>query len=108
MPGIGNYSTSEQDTGFTWVDGSTIYKKTIDFGSLPNNNAKNVAHGITNLGTVIKLECMAHKGGEWKPLPYTDAAYIVLDVVNTNVKISSGWNTSSWSAYVTLYYTKTS
>jgi hypothetical protein len=27
---FGNYSTSEVDTGFTWIDGSKIYKKTIE------------------------------------------------------------------------------
>lgn len=105
---FGNYSTTEQNTGFKWIDGSAIYKKTINFGALPNNSYKDVAHGITNLGAVVKLEGMAYKSGMWKPLPYTDAAYIVLDIMNTNVRISSSWDTSSWSAYVTLYYTKSS
>lgn len=107
-PIIMDYSTNEINTGAKWIDGSPIYKKTINFGALPNNSYKDVAHGITNLGAVVKLEGMAYKSGMWKPLPYTDAAYIVLDIMNTNVRISSSWDTSSWSAYVTLYYTKSS
>ncbi len=43
------YNTGEQDTGKKWVgDGITpIFRKTIDFGALPNAAAKTVAHGLT-------------------------------------------------------------
>ena len=46
---FGNCSTSEVNTGFTWVDGSPIYKKTVNFGVLPNNTSKQVAHNIQNV-----------------------------------------------------------
>ena len=35
MPGIGDYSTSEQDTGFTWIDGAKIYRKVFS-GTITN------------------------------------------------------------------------
>ena len=56
---ISNYSTSEVATGATWIDGRTIYKKTINFGSMPNNATKSVPHGISNLGMMVKIEGIA-------------------------------------------------
>ena len=52
-PIIMDYSTSEVDTGYTWTDGSPIYKKTINIGALPNATTKSVAHNISNFGTPI-------------------------------------------------------
>ena len=43
------WSTSEQIWPFEKSsNGSTLYAKQIDFGALPNNGQKNVAHGISN------------------------------------------------------------
>ena len=102
----GNYSETEIYTGYTWVDGKKVYKKTINFGALPNNTSKSVAHNISNLSSVIKIDAVAGKSGEWRPLPITDTAYIVILAKSTNIEIASNWNTSSYSCYVTMYYTK--
>lgn len=40
------YSATETVIG-TWL-GATLYRKVIDFGTLPNATTKNVAHGITS------------------------------------------------------------
>lgn len=105
------YSTSEQRVG-TWVDGKPIYKKTIDFGSLPNNSTKNVAHGISNLGDVIDIRGTAKASWGTYQLPLvfsgSDVNYITNVSVNaTNISMSNSADRSGFTAYVTLYYTKT-
>lgn len=107
-----NYSTTEQNTGATWIDGKPIYKKTIDFGSLPNNSTKNVAHGISNLGDVIDIRGTAKTSWGTYQLPLVfsgqDVNYITNVSVNaTNISMSNSADRSGFTAYVTLYYTKT-
>ena len=104
----GNYSTSEVDTGFTWIDGKHVYKKTIDFGTLPNSNSKAVSHGISNLGYVIKTESMMRDSGNtgWWTIPYVTVDIVSVD--RTNINIHSTGDLTAYSAYVTLYYTKSS
>lgn len=49
-----NYSTDEQIVG-TWIDGSTIYEKTLVFNNklvTNDNSTSELVHGISNLGTV--------------------------------------------------------
>jgi len=110
MPG--NYSTSERDTGYTWIDGSTIYKKTINFGALPSNAEKSVPHDISNLRRVIKVEGYAYNNDVFFPLPFpwTNASSCVGILVGfTNINISAGSDRSGFTeTYVTIYYTKTS
>ena len=68
----GNYSTSEVDTGYTWINGDHVYKKTYSTGALPNNAENNIPHGISNLKRVIKVEGFAYKSyGTWT-LPLMD------------------------------------
>ena len=107
-----SYSTSEVKTNATWIDGKPIYKKTIDCGALPNATGKSVAHGITNLGDLVKLEGGAiFPGYNWIPLPYPDqsGSGVVGIILNpTVVYIFSGENRSQYTkSYVTLWYTKT-
>ena len=109
----GNYSTSEIDTGYTWIDGSKIYKKTINFGNLPNNTSKGVAHGITNLDYVVKYEGMAVSGNRRFSLPMvyspTSSSYNTeITISDTQVNITAEKDQSSVSAYITIYYTKAS
>ena len=111
-PIILDYSTSEVNTGAKWIDGTAIYKKTINFGALPNSTAKNVAHSIVSLGKIIKLEGYGRKtsGGTY-PLPYASAGSnsIELYANNTNIEITTTSDrTDITECYVTLYYTKTS
>lgn len=109
---FGNYSTSEKDTGFKWVDGKNIYKKTINFGALPNNTSKDVSLGITGLDYVIDIFGTAINSGKTVlPLPFVSSTLAngVALVVNTGstVGIITGSDRSSYSAYVTVLYTKT-
>lgn len=108
-----DYSTSEVDTGATWIDGSHIYKKTINFGNLPNATVKNVPHGISNLNYVIKIEgTAAAPNSTWITLPVVyrsaDAAYNVeVSTSLTDVVCNTSQDRSMFTAYITLYYTKT-
>lgn len=114
-PIILDYSLSEVNTGVKWVDGNLIYKKTINFGTLPNNTTKTVAHGITNLGYVIKIEGTTYNpnNGHYNPIPLSfkggDTQYNVETyVTSSNIVMISTTDRSRYSAYITLYYTKSS
>lgn len=110
----GNYSTNEQPTGYTWVDGSPIYKKTISTGQLPSApGEKVVAHGITDVSVVVRIEGVARNAatGQCYPIPYlyaTDpASSIGVAVAWGNVVITVATDRSAITeSYVTLYYTK--
>lgn len=109
-PIITDYFTSEKNTGVKWIDGSAIYKKTINFGALPNADTKTVAHDIPNLSRVIKIEQSITNGG---------AGALVLSsgnssdefnfyVTSTNIGIHTTGDRTNCDAYITIYYTKSS
>ena len=110
----GNFSESEQNTGFTWIDGRYIYKKTINFGALPNATSKTMALGISNIAMIISLSGVAVQSGSFcRPLPYTSsdtqANNIALYTTDSNnLTITTGSDRSYLTGYITLYYTKTS
>lgn len=107
-----NYSLAEVDTGAKWINGEAIYKKTINFGAMPNNTQKTVAHGITNLGKVIKMEGYAYNGNTFLHIPHVatnDTYNLQISVNSTDISITDGADQSGYSeSYITLYYTKTS
>lgn len=112
MPG--SYSTTEQKTPFTWVDGKVICKKTVFIASYPNTAEKAVAHGITNLKQVIKLSgfMAISNGGAWPiPMPPNPLSSIETGITafadQTNIVIRTGSDRSPYSGYITLWYTKT-
>ena len=106
----GNFTTSEVDTGFTWVDGKTIYKKTVSLGSLPNNTTKDVAHGITGYDNFISIGGWAKTGTITLPLPYvnpTSNQSIAVILNGDNIQISAAVDRAAFTGYVTIFYTKT-
>ena len=110
-----HYSTEEQVIG-TWIDGSTLYRKVIDFGVLPNATSKNVAHGISNLGRVCKCDCTAIDTsagiGFTPPMPISlnnTTSNLIVTFDATNIKFNTGANLSNYNdCKVILEYTKTS
>ena len=48
------YSTTEHVVG-KWIDGSDVYEKVIDVGTLPSATSKSVPHNIDNLDNMISL-----------------------------------------------------
>jgi hypothetical protein len=105
------YSTTEQRIG-TWINGKPLYRKVINFGALPNNTTKNVAHNIANLGEVINVSGSAKSGSNYYPIPLqykgSDSNFNVECLVNaSSVSMNSNTDRSSYSAYVIIEYTKT-
>ena len=107
-----DYSSTEIDTGATWVDGSKIYKKTVFLGLLPNAGNKTVAHNIANLDRVVKIEAIIHNGGTYAMIPFVHTQAVTgninINVNTTDITISTGNDRTSWSGDCTIYYTKTS
>ena len=114
LSGTTTYSTTEVNTGMTWVDGSTIYRKVINFGSLPNNDTKNVNLNISNLGNIINVSALGYdsiNNNYWNiPTISTSGAQYTIDITitPTQVRIRTATDRSHFTAYVILEYTKTS
>ena len=113
LSGMGSYSATEQATPFTWIDGKTIYKKTISktISSVP---ASGLAwdHNIANIETIIKYEVLFNLGwatNMWGDNAYLARAGIVGRVTTTQIALDTS-AASNWSGtlYYTLYYTKSS
>lgn len=108
------YLTEEQVVG-TWINNKTIYRKVINFGSLPNATKKEVEHNISNLEQFIKIEGIAIRQDDTKfsqalPLVYknTENAYdTALGVDTSVVGIQTDQDRSMFNGYVILEYIKT-
>lgn len=105
-----NYSEKEIDTHTTWIDGKTIYKKTVRTG-LISSGTKQKAHGIENLVTVVKMEGIAiNTNREFVVLPrgHKDNEHdgISLQLLGDNIKIVAGMFNEFADSYITVYYTK--
>lgn len=101
-----SYTTTEQSTGLTWIDGSEIYKKTIYVDTLPNNGVVRPNHNISSIGMVVRISgiMVNATGDQFWHIPYQ-----LIDIVevNTNtVTIQSKFDARTYKAYVTVYYTK--
>ena len=114
-PIIMDYSTNEVETGVKWIDGSMIYKKTVNTGTLPNATFTTVAHNISNLSLVLKLEGWATNstGTLFLLLPSigvsSNTNNVAVTVSNLDINITTGSDMTSYTtSYVTVYYTKSS
>ena len=108
-----SYSTTEVDTGATWINGKPVYKKTVSFGQLPNATTKRVNANISNLERVVDMRAMAYGSGINTPLPYVNPSGAMYQVEmyfdsTGEILIATGDNKSFYTeCYVTLWYTKT-
>lgn len=108
-----HYSTDEQVVG-TWIDGKPIYQKTINCGAGPTASGnKEIPHGITNLGTTVKIEGIGIiPGNDWiYPVPFSSptdlSAGITVWANSTNIVLQARQNRSNSNIYITISYTKT-
>ncbi len=108
------YSTDEQVVG-KWIDGSPVYQKTIDLGALPNSTIKTVAHGISNLKSVIEFDAIAvgtfSSTGTYYafhlPNVGQSSQYGMECIVEgANVSINTQTNRDWLYGYMTIKYTK--
>lgn len=104
-----NYSTDEHIIG-TWIDGKTLYEKTVDCGNMPNSTTKTIS-----IGTIYpkKIEGYMYNPNDenvTRPLPFSSSSAsdnVRVDTENQNLRIITSANWSSYKAYVTIQYTKT-
>lgn len=94
-------------TGQTPVD-RQVFRKVINFGSLPNTATKSVAHGLGTGGTISSSAftftriygCASDTTGfSYIPIPYaspTLANNISIDIDSTNVNITTGSNRTNY------------
>lgn len=104
------YSTTEQVTGDRWIDGKPIYRKTINFGAMPNATTKSVAHGISGLSAIINIYGWATNGTNYITVPRgapgsNNSIESYADGANLMCVVSVNWSGYS-SSYITLEYTK--
>lgn len=82
--------------------GKSVYCKLVDFGKLPNNTYKDVAHGISNLQWAISVS------GDSNGDNLIGNMYITyVHVFSTNIRIKTNADRSGMDATVLIKYTKT-
>lgn len=91
----------------------TVFRKVVDFGSLPNTGTKSVAHGIVFGSTysVTKIYgASTNPSTSFIPLPYaspTLANNISLNLDGTNVNVTTGSNRTAYTrTFIIIEYIK--
>jgi hypothetical protein len=107
------FDTEEVLTARRWINGKPLYHKVIDFGTLPNDDVKEVAHNIEGAEYVNINEGFSFIYRDDDPTTWP---------VNYNLGDSSSWRTyasgdkviittesdrTSFKAYLVVEYTKT-
>ena len=115
-----NYSTSERIIG-TWIDGSTLYEKTIDCGALPSSSGveKTVSTGLSNVKILdisgVALQMLAANDSISLPLPFTtyDGQGNIQVLARDNnagnehyISIKADRDRSGFTGYITIRYIK--
>lgn len=109
-----NYSSTEVDTGIKWIDGKTIYQKTITSRATTSNTSIDLS--TLSIDLIIKLEAVkvADVGNNMVWLNYYASNedwfqfyYKQTDGDHSLVCKAVGENFVG-NIYVTIYYTKTS
>lgn len=110
---VSDYSTSEVNTGKTWIDGKPIYRKVINYGNLPNSSYNQVLHNISNLSQFTKIEAIAKtQAGYYYPLNMHGTSdmfsnnTVMFRVDDTKIQMSTTADYSTQTAIVILEYTK--
>ena len=113
------YSDVERKIGI-WRDNKPLYQKTIEITQIPNQNTKNIAHGIANIDRIVDINGICYARTDIDPnyastpLPRiqdnSTSANMGVDANRTNI-VLKGRGTDFSSIYatvtVTLRYTKT-
>lgn len=107
---MGNYSTSEVNTGMKWTDGRNIFRKVISCGALPDTNQKIQSSGLSNV-TVIDIHGIAISASDTVPLPHASSAnkntqLHYSSTINSVIIITTDDYSSYTESYVTLLYVK--
>lgn len=107
------YSLTENAIG-TWIDGKTIYRKVIDFGTLPNNTSKKATVDLSMVDQFVDVRAIAqHTTNKTaQPISYaspsnlSNAISITANTGDNTITIVTGLNKTSYHCYVIIEYTK--
>lgn len=105
------YSTEEVRIG-TWIDGKPLYRKVVNFGTLPNAAEKTVAHNIDNIDSICKVYGVTTNPSAATfsiPIASTVATKsIYVFTTKTNVVVGAGSDRTEFTkTYIIIEYTKT-
>ena len=106
--GKDTYSTNEIAIG-TWVDGKTIYRKTITLGVV-GTTEKGFKAGISNLKEVVSMQGMVQWSGYWLPVGFINTTenrttYMFYMPNDDTIRAKCDFGNTT-KAYCTLEYTK--
>ena len=107
-----NYSTEEQNTGLTWIDGKKIYQKTVVVNRANIDNTwTEIPHNIENIDNICDYDVLIKA-----PDQGVDYWYILSDrgsntaaatyISKENIGIINTWLSGSSTWYFTIKYTK--
>ena len=103
------YSTTEHIVG-KWIDGSDVYEKVVDTGSIPDTTSKTVPHNISDIDKIINYVIIAKSNETTISLPYVTSSgspAITSYLSNTAITITSLGNLSNYSeSHAIIRYTK--
>lgn len=104
-----NYSTTEQNTGKKWIDGSSVYAKTYNDLQLTDSIDITVDNNFGSDKNIINLECIAYMATEQIPISslcQSGSRFVYPYLSNGELKIAVNGNMSSYKTRLTVYYTK--
>ena len=96
----------------TWKENGVTYdlfEKIVDVGALPNNTSKQVEHGITNKGKIVRTKGDALGSSNNISLPFINgdgSLFIYLGVGGTKINIQTNSDRSNMNGYVTIWFTR--
>ena len=92
------YRTTER------YNSKAVYSKVVDFGYLPKNTSKTVAHGITDATFFVSVRSIAARNGYY--LEYVTGQGDAVSIAGADIKIATAWSAGDYTAYVFLKYVK--
>lgn len=114
-----NYSTTEQDTGVLWLDGSRRYQKTVKLEDVALTSGafitRNINDYFSNVNVLISYEAIVYNktANAYYLMPYSLngnlAPYSVnVSIVGNEIDITTGtqFTPANTDIYITLKYTK--
>lgn len=103
-PNVDEYSTSETNTNKVWIDNKPIYRKVINFGSLPDNDTTFFTHNLP-IDTPLRIFGYAYNqsiNGKFT-LPWGG---VNMTVDKTSITVGATSDRSAWTATFIIEYTK--
>lgn len=107
---MGTYSTTETNTGMTWIDGKAIYRKVIAYTGNPSGQA--ISTGITGMTWLVNAWGVAKIEGDQIYLPmnfYNQGGWNTFHVSDNGTTIQYQRDTTNYKTikmYFVLEYTK--